>query len=79
MRSFSVRLPRRNGSRTERGRLSGAVAVALVGLSLMAAAPAAADVGMRDFSFGTTVTAPTGQKPESKLWWTSGGTWWGAL
>jgi hypothetical protein len=70
-----VRLLGRNGSRTEPGRFAGAVAVALAGLSLVAAAPAAADVGMRDFSYGTTVTAPTGQKPESKLWWTSGGTW----
>ena len=31
------------------------------------------------FSFGTTVTsAPTGEKPESKLWWTDG-SWWGTL
>ncbi|HEX8157292.1 MAG TPA: hypothetical protein VF526_07885 [Solirubrobacteraceae bacterium] len=51
----------------------------LVGLSLAAATPASADVGSRDFSYGTTVTAPTGQKPESKIWWTSGGTWWGVL
>jgi hypothetical protein len=53
--------------------------VALVGLALAAAAPASADVGFRDFSYGTSVTAPTGQKPQSKLWWTSGGTWWGVL
>jgi hypothetical protein len=53
--------------------------VILVGLSLTAATPASADVGFRDFSYGSTVTAPTGQKPESKLWWTSGGTWWGVM
>ncbi|MBA3431269.1 MAG: hypothetical protein H0U16_07295, partial [Actinobacteria bacterium] len=41
--------------------------------------PASDDVGLRDFSYGTGVTAPTGQKPQSKLWWTSGGTWWGVL
>jgi hypothetical protein len=42
-------------------------------------AEASADVGFRDFSYGTGVTAPTGQKPQSKLWWTSGGIWWGVL
>jgi hypothetical protein len=74
-----VRLLGCNELRTGRGWLAGAAAVALVGLTLVAAAPASADIGVRDFSYGTTVTAPTGQKPESKLWWTSGGTWWGAL
>ncbi|HVF77924.1 MAG TPA: hypothetical protein VNA28_06480 [Solirubrobacteraceae bacterium] len=54
--------------------------IVVVGLTLsMAAAPAAADVGKRDFSYGSGVTAPTGQKPQSKLWWTSGGQWWGVL
>jgi hypothetical protein len=50
----------------------------LVG-AVAAAAPAAADVGLRDFSYGSGVTAPTGQKPQSKLWWTADGTWWGVL
>jgi IPT/TIG domain-containing protein/flagellar hook capping protein FlgD len=37
------------------------------------------DVGYRDFDFGTAVTStPTGEKPESKLWWTDG-FWWGVL
>lgn len=40
---------------------------------------AAADFGFRDFSYGSGVTAPTGEKPQSKLWHTSGGQWWGAL
>ncbi len=36
-------------------------------------------VGYRDFSFGTTATGtPTGEKPESKLWFTDG-VWWGSL
>jgi hypothetical protein len=39
---------------------------------------AAAGVGFRDFSYGSGVTAPTGQKPQSKLWFTDG-SWWGAL
>ena len=42
------------------------------------AAQAATDVGYRDFSY-SGVTAPTGQKPESKLWYTADGTWWGSL
>jgi hypothetical protein len=71
-----LRLLRRMMFRGDRGRL-GAAAVVLVGLAL--AAPASADVGFRDFSYGTSVTAPTGAKPQSKLWWTSGGTWWGVL
>ena len=36
------------------------------------------EVGYRDFSYSTSITAPTGQKPESKLWYADG-TWWGAL
>lgn len=38
-----------------------------------------ADVGYVDFSFGlTTANDPTGEKPESKLWWNDG-FWWGSL
>ena len=37
------------------------------------------DVGWRDFSFGNSGTSdPTGEKPESKLWWNDG-LWWGCL
>jgi hypothetical protein len=36
------------------------------------------EAGYRDFSFGSSgSTAPTGDKPESKLWWNDG--WWGSL
>lgn len=36
-------------------------------------------VGIRDFSFGSTGrSAPTAQKPESKLWFNDG-IWWGSL
>src|SRR4051794_21756211 len=55
-----------------------ALAVAVVAL-VATTASASADVGFRDFSYGTGVTAPTGMKPQSKLWWTSGGHWWGVL
>jgi PKD repeat protein len=35
--------------------------------------------GYRDFQFGSSCTsAPTGEKPESKLWWNDG-SWWGSL
>src|SRR3990172_8985948 len=37
------------------------------------------DTGYRDFSYGTTGNAaPSGEKPESKLWWNDG-VWWGSL
>jgi len=37
------------------------------------------EVGYRDFSFAASgVSAPTGQKPQSKLWYQNG-SWWGAL
>ncbi|QIN83175.1 hypothetical protein GBA63_11375 [Rubrobacter tropicus] len=36
------------------------------------------DVGFRDFSFGTAVGSPTGNKAQSKLWFNDG-TWWGSL
>src|SRR5215212_4775564 len=43
------------------------------------ATSAASDVGYRDFSFNaTSVVAPTGEKPQSKLWYNDG-TWWGGL
>lgn len=35
--------------------------------------------GFRDFSYGYTGNStPTGEKPESKLWWNDG-SWWGSL
>ena len=47
--------------------------------SVVSADPTA---GYRDFNFGTEVStatsAPTGEKPESKLWWNDG-SWWGCL
>lgn len=50
------------------------LAVSATGVS---AEPAA--VGYRDFSYAADgVDAPTGEKPQSKLWF-AGGSWWGAL
>ena len=34
--------------------------------------------GYHDFSYGGTITAPTGSKPESKLWFNDG-IWWAVL
>jgi hypothetical protein len=43
------------------------------------ATAATADVGYRDFRFGALCNStPTGEKPESKLWWNDG-FWWGSL
>ena len=36
------------------------------------------DVGYQDLSYDGDGTAPTGEKPESKLWWNDG-SWWGSL
>jgi hypothetical protein len=36
------------------------------------------DIGVRGPTYPSTVTAPTGQKPQSKLW-INDGIWWGAL
>ena len=55
---------------------SGALLVALA-LSLAAAAPASADVGMSGPSF-SGATAPTGEKPQSKLWFHDG-SWWASM
>ena len=42
-------------------------------------APVPTEAGYRDFSFGTVTTeSPSGEKPESKLWWNDG-SWWGSL
>ncbi len=73
-----------NDTRTYRLlRLVAAVVLALAGpvTAGLMAAPAQAEtleVGFRDHNYSTSVTAPTGQKPQSKLWF-SDGHWWGVL
>jgi hypothetical protein len=62
-----------------RARAALVATLALVAAILPAAASAApVTAGFRDFSYGTTVSAPTGQKPESKLWFNDG-RWWAVL
>src|SRR3712207_5986342 len=51
----------------------------LVSVSLYAPAAGAADAGYRDFSFAANaVDNPTGEKPQSKLWFNDG-VWWASL
>jgi hypothetical protein len=41
---------------------------------------ATGDVGTRDFAYnGPSVSEPTSQKPQSKLWYTPDNIWWGVL
>src|SRR5207245_1352723 len=57
------------------------VRVAVPAFLLMLASVSAngqSTVGYRDFSFGTTDATPTGEKPESKLWFNDG-VWWGSM
>jgi hypothetical protein len=56
------------------------VAVSLVlGMPRLPTLAAPADIGYRDFQFGASCSStPTGEKPESKLWWNDG-FWWGSL
>jgi len=50
----------------------------LVG-SMPASAQTPIVAGYRDFSYGTVPhSTPTGEKPESKIWWNDG-VWWGSL
>src|SRR6266542_3054698 len=47
--------------------------------ALPAAGQTAVNAGYRDFSYGTGGSnTPTGEKPESKLWYNDG-VWWGSL
>src|SRR3954447_25061515 len=49
-------------------------------LSLLGALPAtaSADLGTQNFSYAPLGGSPSGEKPESKLWYHDG-LWWGAL
>jgi hypothetical protein len=50
-----------------------------IGARTSPATAADGDVGYRDFQFGSSCNStPTGEKPESKLWWNDGN-WWGSL
>jgi hypothetical protein len=66
-----------------RNRQASAAFVAVVTVILAQAGHASAQTaitaGFRDLSYGTSANStPTGEKPESKLWWNDG-SWWGTL
>src|ERR1043165_8580046 len=58
-------------------RFGAALALAMSATMLLVSVASAADVGFQDFSY-TGTTAPTGEKPQSKLWFNAG-QWWGAM
>jgi hypothetical protein len=66
-------------SAKNRGALLARMAPALVVLAAWSSPAQAADVGFRDHAFtASSVVKPSGQKPQSKLWFHNG-TWWGSL
>lgn len=75
-------VPRPAGRGTRRRRLRPALValVALLGWSLLAppAVSEPVEAGYRDFSYSSSISAPTGDKPQSKLWHNDG-SWWGVL
>jgi hypothetical protein len=87
MQAHLVGTPRPALSRPAARALAPIAAAWVVALLVMSLAiPARAElveVGYRDFAYGTSashpVSAPTGQKPESKLWYTPDKVWWGVL
>ena len=59
--------------------LLGLLLVGSLGVGYASITGAATDVGYRDFSYSAPgVSAPTGEKPQSKLWYNDG-LWWGVL
>jgi trimeric autotransporter adhesin len=54
------------------------VALAMTLFGALPVATASADIGTQNFSFSPLGGSPSGEKPESKLWYHDG-FWWGAL
>ncbi|HEY3020261.1 MAG TPA: hypothetical protein VGJ32_08715 [Solirubrobacteraceae bacterium] len=62
-------------------RLTAAVLALTLGVAMLAAAPVSADTGAAGALYsgtGGTATAPTGEKPQSKLWFNDGA-WWAVM
>ncbi|MCV0403325.1 MAG: Ig-like domain-containing protein [Chloroflexi bacterium] len=75
-------MPSRSRSARPGSRLTSLLACLVVAGTILAGltpgrAAASSDVGYSGPSYGTA-SAPTGQKPQSKLWWNDG-LWWGSL
>jgi hypothetical protein len=70
----------RRADRLKRPALAALTVLAAVAALILGGLPAQAvdDVGFVGPVYGTSTTAPTGQKPQSKLW-VADGIWWGAL
>jgi Bacterial Ig-like domain len=68
------------GLKTSHRRLAVLVASAVVAWALLVTSAAATPVtaGFRDFAYGSSASAPTADKPQSKLWFQDG-RWWGVL
>src|SRR5215213_5492998 len=79
-RTEARRAPLRRRTRAWRLLCVPALTAAIAATLALALVPAAqaADVGFVDGSYGFT-SAPTGMKPQSKLWYTSDGIWWGLM
>ncbi len=72
--------PSINPSRPRRRFVRSLVAAALIGLVAVGGALASTPVvdGYRDQTYGGGAFRPTGEKPQSKLWYTDG-TWWAGM
>ena len=66
-----------NVSRLQWAIVLGLALITVLFFLLVWSARAASDTGFKDFSY-TGVYTPTGQKPQSKLWYNDG-IWWGSL
>jgi hypothetical protein len=69
---------RRASGRSWSRALAFVVTVGAAAILLQSGAAAVGDVGYKDQSFSGAGVAPSGSKPESKLWWNDG-TWWASM
>jgi hypothetical protein len=69
---------RRSSTKTGSRLLAFIAAFSAAAILLQSGAAAVGDVGYRDQSFSGAGVAPSGSKPESKLWWNDG-SWWASM
>ena len=78
--SMMPRDPRRGASTNRfRIRLAGAFVASLLLLAAATAVAYAADLGHKDGPYVNGTGGISGSKPESKLWYTGDGRWWGSI
>jgi len=68
---------RRSGRRLATALTSTGLAALIASGSVLAGTPVS--VGYRDHAYGGGATRPSGDKPQSKLWYTADGTWWAGM